>query len=282
MGELNFDAIIVAGGKGSRLGGVSKPDLLVGGERLLDRVLSACEGAAHTVMVGTAPVPSGVIVTLEDPPGTGPAAGLVAGLDAVPDPAEWTLVLACDLPDAASAVGSLFEAARRDPSTTAWCARNVDDRPEWLLGLYRTDVLRAAVTAYGDPRNRSVRRMLSPLSPSLVDIGDIFIADIDTWADHAAWNARNRKRQTMKNTEDRSRWRPFIDKACEALGVDSAMVDEEAILDMAREIAHAGARPMAPVGAFILGVAVGRGGDADYLRRALEDAANAAPLPQEG
>ncbi len=47
-----YDAIIVAGGQGSRMGGVSKADLDIGGRRLLDIVLSAVTGAATTVVVG--------------------------------------------------------------------------------------------------------------------------------------------------------------------------------------------------------------------------------------
>ena len=93
-----FDAIILAGGRGSRLGGVSKADLVVGGRRLLDVVFEAVRRARTTVVVGPVAVPDGVLVTVEDPPGTGPAAGIVAGLEAVERPAEWTVVLACDLP----------------------------------------------------------------------------------------------------------------------------------------------------------------------------------------
>ena len=80
-------------------------------------------------------------------------------------------------------------------------------------------------------------------------------------------------------TEDRSNWGPFVQRACEALGVDPALVDTDAILNLTREVAHAGARPMAPVSAYILGLAVGRGGDPAYLLRGLEDAANSAPIP---
>lgn len=82
-------------------------------------------------------------------------------------------------------------------------------------------------------------------------------------------------------SEDRSEWGPFVQRVCDALGLDPARVDIDGILDMTREIAHAGARPMAPVSAFLLGLAVGRQPDADpeFLRRVLEDAATAAPLP---
>ena len=278
----SFDAIILAGGRGSRLGGVSKADLIVGGVRLLDRVLAAVTDAATTVVVGRVEVPDGVRLTLEEPPGTGPAAGLVAGLDAVAAPSPWTLVLACDLPDAPAAVAALRAAASSPGSAgDAFALRGRDGDPEWLLGLYRTDALRRAATDYGDPRNRSVRGLLGPLRPATVDPGDASTHDLDTWADHAHWNAHLRRRNAMRAPEDRSGWRPFIDKACEAVGVDPALVDTDAILTMTREIAHAGARPMAPVSAFIWGLAVGRGGDPEYLRRVLEDAASAAPVPLE-
>jgi molybdopterin-guanine dinucleotide biosynthesis protein A len=277
-----FDAVILAGGRGSRLGGVSKADLVVGGVRLLDRVLAAAAGASTVVVVGRVAVPDGVLLTMEEPPGSGPAAGLVAGLDAIPVPAPRTLVLACDLPDAAGAVTALHAAAERAPDAEALCVRNRDGGPEWLLGLYATAAVRRAAAAYGDPRDRSVRGMLAPLAPVLVDPGDASSHDLDTWADHASWNAHLRRRAAMRAPEDRSQWRPFIVKACEAVGVDPALVDEDAILTMTREIAHAGARPMAPVSAFILGIAVGRGGDPDFLRRVIEDAVTAAPLPEQG
>ncbi|HSN43882.1 MAG TPA: NTP transferase domain-containing protein, partial [Propionibacteriaceae bacterium] len=44
----SFDAIILAGGQGLRLGGVSKADVIVSGERLLGRVLRSTAGAACT------------------------------------------------------------------------------------------------------------------------------------------------------------------------------------------------------------------------------------------
>lgn len=108
-----YDAVVLAGGRARRLGGVSKPDVAVGGRRLLDRTLEATVGAREVVVVGPAEVaPPGVRVTREDPPGGGPVAGLAAGLAALPDGAAWVLVLACDLPRVAGAVGDLLTAAR--------------------------------------------------------------------------------------------------------------------------------------------------------------------------
>lgn len=75
-----------------------------------------------------------------------------------------------------------------------------------------------------------------------------------------------------KQDEDRSAWQPFIEKACASLGVDPELVDVDAILELTGIIAHEAARPMAPVGAFMVGLAAGRAGsgaDVDELIKRL-------------
>lgn len=248
-----FDAIILAGGRGSRLGGVSKADLVVSSERLLDRVLRAAAGARCTVVVGDVDVPPGVVRTVEDPPGTGPAAGLVAGLDAITNPSPWTLVLACDLPGAPAAVARLL-AASAGGASDGRALVDATGRTQHLLALYRTSSLRAAADAYGDPADRSVKGLIAGLVLDPVDAGDADVSDIDTWDDHARWEARS---ASPRRDEDRSAWRPFIERACAAVGVDPALVDEDAILRLAKSTSQAGAKPMAPVATFILGLAVG-------------------------
>lgn len=52
-------------------------------------------------------------------------------------------------------------------------------------------------------------------------------------------------------------WQHWIADACAAVGVDPADVDIAGIHGLTKEIAHGFARPMAPVGSFILGLAVG-------------------------
>ena len=51
----------------------------------------------------------------------------------------------------------------------------------------------------------------------------------------------------------------WIEAACAELDIDAALVDRRMILDLARDAAHQVDRPAAPVTAFLLGVAVGRG-----------------------
>jgi uncharacterized protein DUF6457 len=49
--------------------------------------------------------------------------------------------------------------------------------------------------------------------------------------------------------------------ACRELGLDPAQADTRLVLDLARDVAHGVLRPGAPVTAYLLGVAVGRGAD---------------------
>jgi hypothetical protein len=46
---------------------------------------------------------------------------------------------------------------------------------------------------------------------------------------------------------------------CAELGLDPAALDPRLVLDLARDVAHAVARPAAPLTAYLLGVAVGQG-----------------------
>lgn len=81
----------------------------------------------------------------------------------------------------------------------------------------------------------------------------------------------------MSETETtHERWASWVEEACGAVGVDAESVDVVTILAMTTSIAHGVERPMAPVGAYILGLAVGhiqaqgRPVDIDALRAAIE------------
>ena len=51
----------------------------------------------------------------------------------------------------------------------------------------------------------------------------------------------------------------WTSRACAELGLDLGALDRDAVLDLARDVAHEVARPAAPLTAYLLGVAVGRG-----------------------
>jgi molybdopterin-guanine dinucleotide biosynthesis protein A len=153
-----YAAVVLAGGKAARLGGQAKPQLLVGARSMLAAVLAAVADAEQRVVVGPPqPVPPGVDVVREQPPGGGPVAALRTGLAVVR--AEVVAVLAGDLPFlTADLVRGLRERLTGDGVLV------VDDagRDQLLLGVWRTAALRAALPATGGPT--SVRRVLAPLA----------------------------------------------------------------------------------------------------------------------
>ncbi len=184
---VRFDAVILAGGRGSRLGGVSKPELEVDGRRLLDAALAAASGAERTVVVGDVGVPDGVTRVREDPPFGGPVAGLEAGLLALgAGSAPWTLVLASDLPDAEAAVTALLATDPADHDGA--CLLDADGRLQWLLGCYRTPMLATRLAARGGIT--AMCRLLEPLDLLGVAGAAASTVDLDTPDDIAAWTAR--------------------------------------------------------------------------------------------
>ena len=131
-----LDAIVLAGGRSSRLSGVPKAQLLWHGATLLQNTVDAAlrGGARRVVVVGPdAPGAPGaqasdaqgpdaqgpdarVRFTREDPPFGGPAAAIGAGVRALEgqqasatDVADVVLVLACDMPEIVRAVSVLVE-----------------------------------------------------------------------------------------------------------------------------------------------------------------------------
>lgn len=196
-----FDAVILAGGSGSRLGGASKADLELDGQRLLDRVLVAVADAREIAVVGDVDVPDGVHRTVEDPPRGGPVAGLAAGLaalEAAGSTAEWTLLASCDLANPLPALGRLLAswsfAVRSDEVATdehdGWCLADADDRPQWLLGIHRTSALRQGLERLGSPRDRSLRELFAEATLVTLPASRDDVADIDTWAELARWAER--------------------------------------------------------------------------------------------
>ena len=53
----------------------------------------------------------------------------------------------------------------------------------------------------------------------------------------------------------------WIATACDELGLNPSDVDAKSVLDVARDVAHNVVRPGAPVTAYLMGIAVGRGAD---------------------
>ncbi|WP_336659164.1 DUF6457 domain-containing protein [Leucobacter sp. USHLN153] len=302
-------AIVLAGGRGSRLGGVDKAEIRLGdgfgagaGERLVDRVVAGARsgGAQQVVVVGAdRALPEGCIAVREDPPYSGPLAALAAALPLLPAPAsaseiraasggsDEVLLLSCDLVEPAAVVAAL-SAAPSAASTAASLTTEPADavvlvdpggREQWLAGRYRLAALREGIAALqGETANGSLRSAFRGMAIRRVSVERGIVADIDTPEDLE--RARRRvgadsrspisKGARMSNNskhlppEALDEW---LAAAAERLGLGVSDVSIGTVLDVARDVAHDVARPAAPLSTFLLGLAVGRAGDPEALRR---------------
>ena len=148
----SLGAIVLAGGGGTRLGGVLKPAVRVGGARMIDHVLTALAGADPIVVVApdALPIPPAAIRIMEDPPGGGPVAAIGAALPLL---AGTTLiaVVAGDMPLLRAAdIVRLADAAVVDDG-----ALFVDEtgRAQWLCGVWRTTSLIRAIDEFRAARS---------------------------------------------------------------------------------------------------------------------------------
>ncbi|MEV5960914.1 molybdenum cofactor guanylyltransferase [Kribbella sp. NPDC051952] len=176
---MEFDALVLAGGGSTRFGGVDKAMLVLEGMTLLDRVLTATDDAVSTVVAGPVRTTCREVAwTVEDPPSGGPVAGIAAGL--THGTAPIVVLLSCDLPwltkdDVTQLVNGLDHHDGHG-------LRDTDGREQQLAAAYRRTSLTAAITRIGDPRDKSVRRLLAGLDlvwSEPTHGGD----DVDTWAD---------------------------------------------------------------------------------------------------
>lgn len=202
-------AILLAGGRASRVGGATKPLFMVGGRTLLAAAVdAAAEAGARPITVVAPVLDPGLRVdwVREDPPFGGPAAAVVAALASWPanaDP-DWTLLLACDLPGVGAAVRRLLAGmVRLPPGSDGLCLADREGRPQWLTGLYRTRALRAAALALpAGGRDRPVRALIDPLQITVDAAPDNLTLDVDTWQDLDEARARADRESTPNPPEE--------------------------------------------------------------------------------
>lgn len=197
---MEFDAVILSGGRSARLGGAPKSELLFDGATLLEHSLRAIRGAAGIAVVGPDPgtLPEGVLACREEPPYAGPAAAIAAGISALkrsrqapdlPAAPPFTLVLACDMPRAGAAVRALLDAAAEAPELEGFMAVSADGRRQPLVGLYGTAGLQrrtADAARRGALENASVFALLASLEVREVRVPEGSTEDVDTWDDATA------------------------------------------------------------------------------------------------
>ena len=203
-----FDAIILTGGRSSRLDSVPKSDFIVEDSTLLDRTLHAAAHARRIVGVGHEPataLPVGVLLVREEPPFSGPVAAIAAGVTALgsasgalsadgrreaAEASDALLILACDMPYIGLAVPSLLLALEETPEADGVVAIDEENRRQPLAAVYRTAALLASLGAAAntarpeDPlAGLPMFRLLDHLTLQELHVPSGATSDVDTWDD---------------------------------------------------------------------------------------------------
>lgn len=206
-------ALVLAGGRGTRLGGVLKPALRRERQMLIGSLL------AHLLATG---VPGGSVCVVgdrdlfheaartdaecaaldavkwavEQPRFSGPVPALAAGLRAVPASSseQWVLTLAADLADPSRAISELlahFQSESIPAEVEAVMSRDTEQRVQPLLAVYRRGSLeRSLATAPNqilNGRSPSLVSCLAKLRSVDFELSARAIADIDTPEDARKW-----------------------------------------------------------------------------------------------
>ena len=209
MGLSGFDAVILAGGRSSRLGGEPKALLRYNGQSLLRRTLDNVRAARRIAVVGPdelraeleafidAEPETAVVLTREDPPFSGPAAGIGAAVNALREGfandddggaalrAPLTLIFACDMPALGTLPQQLLDAAERNPAVQLVLPVDPDGRTQPLASCVTSAALDAAAAGYGPDglAGMPVRKLLEGLEALTLPLASTATADVDTWDD---------------------------------------------------------------------------------------------------
>ena len=161
-------AAIIAGGKGTRLGGQVKGLLVVGGQRIVDRQLAALRaGFDSLVIVANDPEPwrdTGVAVVGDRWPDAGPLAGIEAAL-AHFAAADSVVCVAGDMPFLQPALLSLLRDASGDADAVVARAAG---QPQPLLARYATR-LQPIIAARLAAGQRAVHRLYHEVNVAWLD-----------------------------------------------------------------------------------------------------------------
>lgn len=178
---LPYAAVVLAGGRATRLDGVDKAGVQVAGRTLLARALDAVVDADEVVVVGAAVhTERPVTFVVEDPRHGGPVAGMLTGRQALLRDPAYLAVLAVDMPHLTPATLRRLRlaAAGRDGAALT----DPDGRRQLALVL-ATARLDAVAPDPEDRHGHPVHRLLRGLD--LADVAPLGHEhrDVDTWTD---------------------------------------------------------------------------------------------------
>jgi molybdopterin-guanine dinucleotide biosynthesis protein A len=183
MVPADVTALILAGGKATRLGGIDKHQIVVGGRTIFERQVEVLRSCVAEIIVSSPREVAGYRTVVDAIADAGPLAGIAAGLAAATTP--WLLVLAGDMPNIERAVIELM-LSHGDASADAVGIR-IGGLPEPLCSVLRVAVWRPIAAARIATRRLKVSSLLTEEAMSV------------RWIDEAALRAIDPKLRSLHN-----------------------------------------------------------------------------------
>jgi molybdopterin-guanine dinucleotide biosynthesis protein A len=149
-------ALILAGGKATRLGGIAKHEVIIEGRTIFARQCAVLGPRVHEILVSGVTVPGHRCVH-DAEPGLGPLGGIAAGLTAATTP--WLLVMAGDMPYVSGPLIELIAARCADAPDAV--GLRVGGLPEPLLCALRVASARPDVARRLAARELKASRLLT-------------------------------------------------------------------------------------------------------------------------
>jgi cyclic pyranopterin phosphate synthase len=169
---MSLTGVILAGGRGTRMGGRDKGLVSCGGRPMIESVLRRLSPQVDaTLIVANRNLAAyrryGVPVVADDPPANaGPLGGIATGLRAADTDA--ILIVPCDCPNMARDLAAQLDRARNDKALAAAC---IDGRLQPLFALIDTALL-PELRRFLDAGDRAVHRWYEQQAVAQVDFSD--------------------------------------------------------------------------------------------------------------
>lgn len=271
--NTRLSAMILTGGSSSRFGS-DKSQAVVGQLTLVENLLSSLPPDLEIVIVGPQmkTTSRAVTYTREDPAGGGPVAAIDAGLAWVKT--EFVVILATDMPFASRIVDALI--GNFPDTEDATIPLDSEGFRQPLCALYRTDALSRALLQLGGIQGQSVRKLISMLVVKELSLDDDLrriLIDVDTPSDLDRATSLSKEFTEQERAHTMEKW---IEAVQRELGID-VVVDEQLILDLARDAAHGVERKAAPITTFLLGIAIAGGADPKEAAKGIAELAGRWP-----
>lgn len=175
MQRDDVTALILAGGKATRLGGVDKHALVVEGETILARQAAALRPCVADILVSSGRDIAGFRTVADAIPDLGPLGGIAAGLAATAT--TWLFVVAGDMPHIHRAlIERVLSHADREADAVGI---RIGGLPEPLCTALRVDVWRPLVAARIAARRLKASSLLTDEEVRVRWMEEAEVRDID-------------------------------------------------------------------------------------------------------